>query len=254
VTVAQGAARRDVRAAQVPEICDLDTRPLRPHEMVLCTDEMTGLQSMAHALTFAAIYLICGWSGSMAKHQVSASQSDQPGWLPVLDHCIQRARAWRVPPRWSACDWFDELQAEGAAAALQAECVYDPGRGVPLSEYIRLCVWHRLLKRNHKEWSYALRWVCVTEMPECSIEDGPCSPSESEDLQVALARLIESERWLIDRLYWRRETEFEVGSSLGISQQAVNKRKRLVLRKLRRLLNQMESTASGGETPSKMPR
>jgi len=32
-------------AAQVPEICDLDTRPLRLNEMVLCTDEMTGLQS-----------------------------------------------------------------------------------------------------------------------------------------------------------------------------------------------------------------
>jgi hypothetical protein len=30
-------------AAQVQGICDLDTRPLRPDEMVLCADEMTGL-------------------------------------------------------------------------------------------------------------------------------------------------------------------------------------------------------------------
>jgi RNA polymerase sigma factor (sigma-70 family) len=161
---------------------------------------------------------------------------------------MRQARAWRVPPRWSACDWFDELQAEGAAAAIQAECVYDSGRGVPLGAYIRLCVRHRLLERYHKEWSHALRWVYVPELPEYSIEDVPCSPSESDDLQGALARLpddlqgalaclIESDRGLIDRLYWRGETESEVGSSLGISQQAVSKRKRSVLRKLRRLLN-----------------
>src|SRR5215472_1608453 len=31
-------------AAQVREICDLDTRPLRPDEVVLCADEMTSLQ------------------------------------------------------------------------------------------------------------------------------------------------------------------------------------------------------------------
>jgi transposase len=31
-------------AAQVQEICDLYTRPLRPDEMVLCVDEMTSLQ------------------------------------------------------------------------------------------------------------------------------------------------------------------------------------------------------------------
>src|SRR4051795_3104488 len=31
-------------AAQVQGICDLDTRPLRPDEVVLCVDEMTSLQ------------------------------------------------------------------------------------------------------------------------------------------------------------------------------------------------------------------
>ena len=31
-------------AAQVQELCDLDTRPLRPDEVVLCADEMTSLQ------------------------------------------------------------------------------------------------------------------------------------------------------------------------------------------------------------------
>lgn len=169
-------------------------------------------------------------------------QSDRPGWLTDLDRCMRQARAWRIPPRWSACDWFDELRAEGAAAAIQAECAYDPGRGVPLGAYIHLCILHRLLKRYHKEWSHALRWVYVPELSEHSIGDVPCPPSgpddlQSDDLQVALARLIESERQLIDRLYWRGETESEVGSSLGISQQAVSKRKRSVLRKLRRLLD-----------------
>ena len=31
-------------AAQVQEVCDLYTRPLRPDEVVLCVDEMTSLQ------------------------------------------------------------------------------------------------------------------------------------------------------------------------------------------------------------------
>jgi RNA polymerase sigma factor (sigma-70 family) len=167
----------------------------------------------------------------------STSQSDQPGWLPDLEQCLRRARAWRIPPRWSADDWFDELRAEGAAAAIQAEGLYDPGRGVPRDAYIRLCVLHRLLERYHKEWSHALRWVYVPELSEYSIADGPGALAESEDLQSALAHLRESDRQLIERLYWRGETESEVGSSLGISQQAVSKRKRSILCKLRRLLN-----------------
>jgi len=36
--------RDAVFAAQVQEICDLYTRPLAPHEVVLCVDEMTSLQ------------------------------------------------------------------------------------------------------------------------------------------------------------------------------------------------------------------
>src|SRR3954453_3269376 len=36
--------RDSVFAAQVTEICDLYTRPLRPDEVVLCVDEMTSLQ------------------------------------------------------------------------------------------------------------------------------------------------------------------------------------------------------------------
>ena len=36
--------RDAVFAAQVQEICDLYTRPLRPDEIVLCVDEMTSLQ------------------------------------------------------------------------------------------------------------------------------------------------------------------------------------------------------------------
>ena len=36
--------RDAVFAAQVQEICDLYTRPLRPDEIVLCADEMTSLQ------------------------------------------------------------------------------------------------------------------------------------------------------------------------------------------------------------------
>jgi transposase len=41
-------------AAQVTEICDLDTRPLRPDEVVLCADEMTSLQPRPRKATTKA--------------------------------------------------------------------------------------------------------------------------------------------------------------------------------------------------------
>jgi DDE superfamily endonuclease len=46
--------RDAVFAAQVQGICDLDTRPLRPDEVVLCADEMTSLQPRPRKATTKA--------------------------------------------------------------------------------------------------------------------------------------------------------------------------------------------------------
>ena len=56
-------------------------------------------------------------------------------------------------------------------------------------------------------------------------------------LLQALAELTEDERSLIDALYFRGMSERDIAGLYSMSQQAVNKRKRRVLDKLRDLLN-----------------
>ena len=53
-----------------------------------------------------------------------------PDWGTIWVGCARRFRSWRIPPRWSVGDWFEELQAQSIAAAWQALRDYDP-RGRP---------------------------------------------------------------------------------------------------------------------------
>ncbi len=55
-------------------------------------------------------------------------------------------------------------------------------------------------------------------------------------LSKALSELTEDERFLIDALFYKNRSEREVAASSCISQQAVNKRKRKILTKLRDIL------------------
>jgi DNA-directed RNA polymerase specialized sigma24 family protein len=52
--------------------------------------------------------------------------------------------------------------------------------------------------------------------------------------------LPDSDRQLIERLFWQGFTETEIAGGLGISQQAVSKRKRRILTALRRILDRKE--------------
>jgi len=49
----------------------------------------------------------------------------------------------------------------------------------------------------------------------------------------ALARLTKSDLWLVEQLFWRGRTEATVATETGITQQAVNKRKSMILLRLR---------------------
>jgi len=55
-------------------------------------------------------------------------------------------------------------------------------------------------------------------------------------LMEALSELTEDERFLIDALFYKNRSEREVAASSCISQQAVNKRKKKILTKLRDIL------------------
>src|SRR5205809_4895153 len=77
----------------------------------------------------------------------------------TLRQAFRRILSWRIPPNWSAHDWFDEVKAITAAARWKAELDYDFERGVPLSAFlyqrVLTCAW----TRYRQEWAYALRFV-----------------------------------------------------------------------------------------------
>jgi DNA-directed RNA polymerase specialized sigma subunit len=49
-----------------------------------------------------------------------------------------------------------------------------------------------------------------------------------------MSRLVDDDRRLLERLFWEGSTEAEVAGMMGISQQAVSKRKLKILSELRR--------------------
>lgn len=71
---------------------------------------------------------------------------------------------------------------------------------------------------------------------EKSVEQQVIDQLEIDYLKEALSLLEQSERELINLLFYQEKTEYEVGKILHISQQAVNKRKQLILLKLKKIL------------------
>ena len=66
-----------------------------------------------------------------------------------------------------------------------------------------------------------------------SVEDSVVNAVLLEQLNTALADLSEKERWLIQEIFYKEKSEEEIAEILGITQQAVNKQKRAMLRKLK---------------------
>lgn len=163
-----------------------------------------------------------------------------PDWPMVWSACVRRTHSWSIPPRWSLRDWWEEIDAESIAAALHAIQVFDPSCGPTLRSFVYHRILSRALARYRQEWAYALH---------CGVSSGAKSSAlRSDDQEVAtsdvkewlictLARLTEGDQRLIELLFWEGWTESEVAGKLGISQQAVSKRKRKALLELRKCLN-----------------
>ena len=181
-------------------------------------------------------------SGNMLNQcipQLASSESDSPEWL-VISGCLKRVRSWRVPPRWSNQDWFEEMRAEATLAALQAARDFDPTRGVPWSAFLRRRILDAALTRYRREWAYATRRASVEAWDEVGAVEGERHPSHEaiyERLQEALGGLPRADAWLIEGLFWEGKTEAGLGVTLGISQQAVSKRKKGIFKRLRRAIN-----------------
>jgi RNA polymerase sigma-70 factor (ECF subfamily) len=157
------------------------------------------------------------------------------GWAESLERSLRRVRAWLVPANWSSGDWFEEIGAHGRAAAWEAACDYDPAYGVPLNAFVRQRVLTRALTRYRQEWTHARR--CLSGAAEAEAarqpEEFPALGSVMVSLRWALDDLPAPDRWLIRQLFWEERAEAVVAHDLQISQQAVSKRKRRILRQLR---------------------
>jgi RNA polymerase sigma factor (sigma-70 family) len=160
--------------------------------------------------------------------------SDHPvSWRRMWESCVAQIRRWRIPPRWNDVDWVAELQSEGAAAALEAIACFEPSRNVPLHAYVRMRVMGRVLTRYRQEWTYAIRQV-PEEVSDASELSSLASPSwPVDELRDVLTQLDDPDRALIIRIFWNAETEAEIARSLGLSQQAISRRKKKILDKIR---------------------
>jgi RNA polymerase sigma factor (sigma-70 family) len=159
-----------------------------------------------------------------------------PDWPRIWGACRRRTRSWPIPPRWSASDWREEIDAEGIAAACKAIRKYDPSRGTPMSSFVYHQILTGALARYRQEWSYARRfssWPFSQDAIPVADEKATLA-EESEHLKRSMSRLVDDDRRLLERLFWEGWTEAEVAGSLGISQQAVSKRKLKIISELRR--------------------
>jgi RNA polymerase sigma factor (sigma-70 family) len=162
-------------------------------------------------------------------------------WPDVWAACVRRTHGWRTPPRWSPRDWLEEIDAEGIASACHAVLIFEPDRGPSLESF----VYHRILagalSRYRKEWSYALRCIRRSSSGDDArgtdlIDDLDAAAVQGQRLMGSMTALPEDDRRLIECLYWEGRTEQDIAGRLGITQQAVSKRKRKILLKLRRNL------------------
>jgi RNA polymerase sigma factor (sigma-70 family) len=154
-------------------------------------------------------------------------------WPSLWARCWTRIRSWRVPPRWSPLDWWDEARAQGALAACEALRAFEPGRLVPLDAFLYRRVIESVWTRYRQEWSFGRRFRPDACLSDHAAEPGQTDPELLDRLAVLLQTLDEGERRLIRQVFWDGRPEDQLALDLGISRQAVNKRKRKLLRKLR---------------------
>jgi RNA polymerase sigma factor (sigma-70 family) len=167
--------------------------------------------------------------GGWLEHQL-------PDWPRIWRACQRRTRSWPVPPRWTPQDWREELDSEGYVAACTAIQKFDPTRGPTLGSYVYHHILTGALGRYRQEWRYALHYRSGLDIEAGHSPSGQESVEADDDhvwLRTRMGRLMEDDRRLIQHLYWDNWTESRVAGSMGISQQAVNKRKQKILHELR---------------------
>ena len=136
------------------------------------------------------------------------------------------------------------MRAHGAGALWQARCDFDTTRLVPFDAFSRQRVLAAALTRYRQEWTFAIH----CQLGDDGVGDEPANRGGSlQDEQLAremLARVSPAENRLMKALFWDGETEATLAVDLSVTQQAVSKRKRTVLRQLRKLLARLSDTSA----------
>jgi RNA polymerase sigma factor (sigma-70 family) len=184
-------------------------------------------------------------SGALSDSMNGWLQHRLKDWPKVWCSCTSRTHRWRVPPRWALSEWWEEIDAESIAAACHAIRIFDPHRGPSLSTFVYHQMLASALSRYRQEWTYALRYGVASMEDPGGVADGEGRLSmqqEEDELKRSLTSLPDADRHLIEHLFWEGRTETEIADGLGISQQAVSKRKRKILSTLRRSIKHPEES------------
>jgi len=153
-------------------------------------------------------------------------------WDTLWRRCWARVRTWKIPPRWSHPDWAEETKAQGALAAFQACCEFDPNRRVPLFAFLYQKVIEAVWTLYRREWTFGRR---TREIDEVAVRTACVHDQRAFDEIAFLDALNESDRSLLLQIYWQGRDERELAAIFGISQQGINKRKHAILKDLKRI-------------------
>jgi len=160
------------------------------------------------------------------------------GLEKVLERCDRRIRRWMPPPNWSRRDWAQEARACAALAAWRAESAFNPERGVPLERYVYSQAMSAALTRYRQEWSFA-RHCPVRAGGEIGVARRRSAPPlDGVMLDELLSQFTPMDRWLIRQMFVAQRTELDLARQLGVSQQAVSRRKAALRLRLRVLMRE----------------
>ena len=178
------------------------------------------------------------WWGFQSRAVLSAASGrvvppDPTDWPSLWARCWSRISSWRVPPRWSHHEWLEEARAQGALAACEAIRAFDSSRLVPLDAFLYRRVVEGVWARYRQEWSFGRRCRPDASLPELAAPGAERPDGELlERLEAILRTLDEGELRLIRQLFWDGRSDDELARELGLTRQAVNKRKQKLLRRL----------------------
>jgi DNA-directed RNA polymerase specialized sigma24 family protein len=158
---------------------------------------------------------------------------DPIDWPSLWARCWSRIRTWQSPPHWSPRQWWDEAHAQGALAACEAIRAFEASRLVPLDAFLYCRVVESVWTRYRQECHFGRRCRPDIRLPELAAP-GAERPDGAllERLEAILRTLDEGELRLIRQLFWDGRFDDELARELGLTRQAVNKRKQKLLRRL----------------------